>query len=498
MLRLGDYVLVERIGEGGMAEVFRARFIGRPTASNPGGSVVIKRIRPYLFSQPEFPIFREMFLNEARLVRKLSHPNLARVFSLHEARDPETGMMVPFIVGELVEGRELWALMRIATRGFSGHGVPPAIAAYVVREAALGLGHAHAHRDGDRAAPIIHRDVSPENILISNEGEVKIIDFGVAKALGGFGPQTRTGIIKGKLSYMAPEQVAQRALPATDVFGAGIVLWELLTGRRLFGGPNDFMVIQRVLKARIPPPTAYARVPEALSQVVMRALERDLARRYPDGNALALALTETLQLPGLRGTDPWTVVRWVQGLERPRRQRRGSGERGSDLHVDIDQVLLEAGNGRADERLFGSLPGPVDPGVRAAVTQAMQTLQAGGSDRAETTQVRPHEPAVPRWAYGLLGLLLVLSLVLLGLILKRKGHTDNSLQYWIDPVHTLPAEQPVGRVSPTPSPMASTPAVMVPAAVRNHHFRYSGCRATLGGGGGSGGGCGALSRSTPV
>ena len=104
--------------------------------------------------------------------------------------------------------------------------------------------------------PIIHRDVSPENVMISTEGAVKVIDFGVAKAIGGFGPQTQTGIIKGKLAYMAPEQVAQKVVPATDVFGAAIVLWEMLTGRRLFGGGNEFMVVNRVLKADIPRPSA--------------------------------------------------------------------------------------------------------------------------------------------------------------------------------------------------------------------------------------------------
>ena len=180
------------------------------------------------------------------------------MYALLEAVDEDLGVKVPFIVGEYIRGVQLWELMRLGTQGFTGKGVPPAIAAFIAREMARGLGHAHAHKDPatGKAQPIIHRDISPENIMVSQDGLVKVIDFGVAKALGGFGPQTRTGIIKGKLAYMAPEQVTQKVVPATDVFGAGIVLHELLTGRRLFGGSNEYLVVSRVLKAEIPRPSS--------------------------------------------------------------------------------------------------------------------------------------------------------------------------------------------------------------------------------------------------
>ena len=311
ILRLGNYLLIDRLGEGGMAEVFLAQYSGGEHSVGPQSQVVVKRIKPSLYKSTEFPVFREMFLNEAKLVRSLQHANLARMYALLEAVDEDLGIKVPFIVGEYIRGTQLWELMRLATQGFTGKGVQPAIAAFIAREVARGLGHAHAHKDPTtgRPQPIIHRDISPENIMVSHDGQVKVIDFGVAKALGGFGPQTRTGIIKGKLAYMAPEQVAQKVLPATDVFGAGIVLHELLTGRRLFGGSNEYLVVSRVLKAEIPRPSSLMpNIPKELDDVTMQALSRDLKGRFTDGNAMADALTRVLgSVPELAGTTNHTI-----------------------------------------------------------------------------------------------------------------------------------------------------------------------------------------------
>ncbi len=386
-----------------MAEVFRAVYGGQISTSGPIGTVVVKRIRPELFQQKEFPIFREMFVNEAKLVKRLSHPNLARVFELCEAKDAATGVTVPFIVGEFIRGRDLWSLMRQVTDGFSGNGLPPGIAAYIIREVARGLGHAHAHGDGGRSLPIIHRDVSPENIMISDQGEIKVIDFGVAKAVGGFGPQTRTGIIKGKLAYMAPEQVAQRAVPATDVFGAGIVLHELLTGRRLFGGKNEFLVVQRVLSSVIPPPSLRASVPPELDEVTMRALDRRLDHRFRDGNELAEALTDLLErLPALGGTDAGALVEWLRQVDRacpPKPDEPENGEKTgeSDLHVDLGQAAKtprEAVN-LGEHLVLGPVAGTIDPGVHAAVTQAMKTLTPEMLQRAQAGAGEP-QPLGPR------------------------------------------------------------------------------------------------------
>jgi serine/threonine-protein kinase len=385
MLRLGNYLLIDRLGEGGMAEVFLAQYSGGEHSVGRESQVVVKRIKPSLYKSTEFPVFREMFLNEAKLVRSLQHPNLARMYALLEAVDEELGVKVPFIVGEFIRGTQLWELMRLATQGFTGKGVPPAISAFIAREVARGLGHAHAHKDAGtgRPQPIIHRDISPENIMVSQDGQVKVIDFGVAKALGGFGPQTRTGIIKGKLAYMAPEQVTQKVLPATDVFGAGIVLHELLTGRRLFGGANEYLVVSRVLKAEIPRPSSInPSIPKELDDVTMQALSRDLKGRFADGNAMADALTKVLSgVPELAGTSTTTIRDWVKKLSTDAKQvSQGWEEQESGLHVDVQNALAHSvAKGEDVEELDpGELlvvGGQLDPGVKAAVTMGLRTLR---------------------------------------------------------------------------------------------------------------------------
>jgi serine/threonine protein kinase len=387
---LGDYLLIERVGEGGMAEVYRAQYVGKGLSLGPHSEVVVKRIKPSLFKSTEFPIFREMFLNEAKLVRGLHHPNLTRTFALEEAVDPAMGVKVPFIVSEFIKGQQLWQLMRIATYGFTGRPMPPRIAAFVAREISRGLGQAHAHKDpkSGKPQPIIHRDVSPENVMISEEGAVKVIDFGVAKAIGGFGPQTQTGIIKGKLAYMAPEQVAQKVVPATDVFGAAIVLWEMLTGRRLFGGGNEFMVVNRVLKADIPRPSATTQgIPKELEEVLMTALTRDLSIRYTSGITFADALTGVMnRVPALRGCTNLDLRRWSQDtLAEGKKIASGweddagghasppagaAAESGVSGSPGADGLMELSG----DDVIFAGIDGEVDPGVKAVVTQGLKAL----------------------------------------------------------------------------------------------------------------------------
>lgn len=399
IIRLGNYLLIDRLGEGGMAEVFLAQYSGGEHSVGPQSQVVVKRIKPSLYKSAEFPVFREMFLNEAKLVRSLQHPNLARMYALLEAVDDDLGVKVPFIVGEYIRGTQLWELMRLGTQGFTGKGIPPAISAFIAREVARGLGHAHAHKDPatGKPQPIIHRDISPENVMVSQDGLVKVIDFGVAKALGGFGPQTRTGIIKGKLAYMAPEQVAQKVLPATDVFGAGIVLHELLTGRRLFGGSNEYLVVSRVLKAEIPRPSSFnPNIPKELDDVTMQALSRDLRGRFVDGNAMADALTKVLEtVPSLSGTGNHTIKEWVKKLTTEAKQfAQGWEEQESGLHVDVQNALAHSVAKGEDvvELDPGDLlvdGGVLDPGVKAAVTMGLRTLRPDMLKQPQKPAKRP-------------------------------------------------------------------------------------------------------------
>ncbi len=270
--RFGAYTLEARLGHGGMAEVFRAT---REGVAGFAHTCVVKRI---LSHHNEDPSFVDMFINEAKIASKLTHPNIVQVYELGQV-DGEF-----FIAMEYVKGRDLLRVLReLAQSRANDPTIPPALSAYIARETARALQHAHDHTDErGQARPIIHRDVSPQNIMLSYDGVVKLVDFGIAKALGSMRDETRTGALKGKFAYMAPEQVAgQNPGPTADVFSTGVVLHEMLTGRRLFKGASDFDTLQKVRTMEVPLPSSInPTVPPELDQIVMRSLERDRGARY--------------------------------------------------------------------------------------------------------------------------------------------------------------------------------------------------------------------------
>lgn len=264
----GEYILHDRIGAGGMAEIFLA------TARGIAGfekRLVIKRILPTFSGDDQFV---RMFIEEAKLCVSLRHPNIVQVYDLGEIDSQY------FIAMEYVDGRDL--LKTLAACGKKRIGFPTDIALYIVMEVLKGLDYAHGSRRPDGTPlGIIHRDVSPSNVLLSFEGEVKIADFGIAKA--STREKTETGILKGKFGYMAPEQVTGAPIDhRADIFAMGIVLYELLTGHRLFAGKNDLAVLERVRDAQIEPPPRYYRPDLAteLEEIVLRALSRDPRNRF--------------------------------------------------------------------------------------------------------------------------------------------------------------------------------------------------------------------------
>jgi len=285
--RFGQYTLTARLGRGGMADVYRAR---REGAAGFERTVVVKKI---LGSHNEDPQFVDMFINEAKISSRLTHPNIVQVYELGE----ENGEF--FIVMEYVKGKDLLRLLRaLAQNKPESPAVPPLVAAYIAREAARGLSHAHEHTDENGAQkPIVHRDVSPQNIMLSYDGQVKIVDFGIAKALDSMKDETRTGALKGKFAYMAPEQVGGSSPgPQSDIFAAGVVLHEMLTGRRLFKGGNDYETLQKVQTMPVPPPSSLSSaVSPELDAIVMQALDRDRKQRYGRAAHLARDLDVYLQ-----------------------------------------------------------------------------------------------------------------------------------------------------------------------------------------------------------
>jgi eukaryotic-like serine/threonine-protein kinase len=285
--RFGQYTLTARLGRGGMADVYRAR---REGAAGFERTVVVKKI---LSSHNEDPQFVDMFINEAKIAARLTHPNIVQVYELGE-QDSEF-----FIVMEYVKGKDLLRLLRtLAQNTPEAPAVPPLVAAYIARETARGLGHAHEHTDEAGAVkPIVHRDVSPQNIMLSYDGQVKIVDFGIAKALDTMKEETRTGALKGKFAYMAPEQVGGHSPgPQSDIFAAGVVLHEMLTGRRLFKGASDYETLQKVQNMTVPPPSTVAKsVSPELDAIVLQALERDRKMRYTRAAHMARDLDVFLQ-----------------------------------------------------------------------------------------------------------------------------------------------------------------------------------------------------------
>jgi len=296
---LGRYRLLERIGIGGMAEVFVARATGGVAGFTR--SVVVKRLLPQLKSDADAV---GMFLDEARLGARLQHPHIVGVVDLGEADDEA------FMVLEYVDGVDVGILLNRARQ--RGVALPLEHAAYITMCAALGLDHAHRAVDPETKQPlgVVHRDVSPSNILVGRTGDVKVADFGVARSAMQ-SVRTGTGAIKGKIAYMAPEQLTGDVLDArSDVYALGIVLWELLAQSRLYDGKNEAQIIQAVQRGvTAPPSTKNAAVPKVLDQLVLRCLAFDPANRPQSAGEVAQALDAWLHGQGGR----LAFERWLQG-----------------------------------------------------------------------------------------------------------------------------------------------------------------------------------------
>ncbi len=264
---VGRYDVLGRLASGGMAEILLAALEG------PGGFrkvVVIKRILPHLADKEEF---RQMFLDEARIVASLRHPNIVQVTEL--GRDD--GEL--FLVMEYLEGEPLAQLIRRTRR----EKIPldPALLAHVMASACAGLHAAHEYSEDGVVQDLVHRDISPQNLFVTYDGSVKLLDFGVAKAANRY-THTSTGQLKGKFGYMSPEQcLAKEVDRRTDIFAMGVVLWEGLTRRRLFKRENELLVFKAICEDPIPPPRAlYPDIPESLDAIAVKALNRDREDRY--------------------------------------------------------------------------------------------------------------------------------------------------------------------------------------------------------------------------
>jgi serine/threonine-protein kinase len=310
--RLGRYELLIPVAYGGMARVWAARLHGQRGFSK---TVAIKTILPHLAHNPEF---ERMFLDEAKIAAGVHHPNVCEIYELGEEGH------VLYLVMEWVNGDSLLHVLR-GINGKTPLPIEPRFAARIVADACAGLHAAHELTDDDgRLLNVVHRDVSPHNILVSLEGTVKVTDFGVAKALGQSHQATMAGQVKGKVAYMAPEQIGGNNFDRrADVFGMGVVLYETLTGVQPFHGSNDPQVMQAVLRGTYDPPVTLVKtVPPELAAIIDRALAPEPRARFATAERMRVALEEWLAKSGsiVTSTQVGTLVRQRLGAALDRRR----------------------------------------------------------------------------------------------------------------------------------------------------------------------------------
>lgn len=284
--QFGRYVLHERIGRGGMAEIFRASY----KTGKFEKELVIKRILDHLADDEEFI---ELFRDEAAISATLSHANIVQVFDFGQERESY------FLAMEYVDGRNLRQLLQ-QSKDLAQPALPIDIATFIAAEVARGLVHAHTRRD-----PVIHRDITPANILLSFEGDVKIADFGIARAASRLGT-TREGVVRGKICYLAPEQLGGKQIDArVDVWALGVVLWEMLTGARLVAGDTDLETFAAIATGNFKtrPSALRPSIPRNLDYIVEKALEKDLSARYPSAAAMLADLQPIVASFGVSGAQ---------------------------------------------------------------------------------------------------------------------------------------------------------------------------------------------------
>jgi serine/threonine-protein kinase len=398
----GPYLLRYEIASGGMATVYLAR------ARGPAGfdrATALKRIHPHLAKRRDFV---EMFLDEARLAARITHPNVCSVFDFGEVEGTY------FIAMEYLVGQPLAAIVRAIQerRDLASSTRWRVLAARIVADACEGLHAAHELRDDSgRPLGVVHRDVSPHNVFVTYDGAVKVVDFGVAWAEGRL-HHTQTGALKGKLGYMSPEQVRGLAIDRRlDVWSLGVCLWELLTVRRLFAKKQEVDMLQAVMHEAIVPPSALEHgIPAALDAIVMRALDRDVERRYPTARAMARELNAFVSSSGVSAglADLSELMEELWGEERATKlgvvaSVLGSGSdslpaRAEATHTTARprapaapaEIEIDAGEGERDAERR-------DADVKSRDADVGQR-DAGGSDAAETDAgPRPAPPARARW-----------------------------------------------------------------------------------------------------
>jgi serine/threonine protein kinase, bacterial len=329
-IRFGRYEVLTRLSVGGMAELFLAFVAG------PGGFrkfVALKRILPAFKDEDEFVA---MFLDEARISAALSHANIAQVFELGETDNDF------YIAMEFIEGQDLSRVHKMALR--KGSRLPPRFSAAIIHDACMALHYAHHFTSpSGRLLPVIHRDLSLRNIMVTYTGAVRLIDFGIAKAKGSLST-TQAGMVKGSSGYMSPEQIRGEELEgSSDLFAVGAVLYELLTGQRVFHAPDETATMYKVLNdIPQPPHLLNPDVPLELSAVVMRSLEKDRSRRFTTGREMAKAIEGAIKLYDEEERSRWMQDHFQETMQRTREMLALADAESAERVADAANSLKDA------------------------------------------------------------------------------------------------------------------------------------------------------------
>ena len=453
MPKAGKYHIARKIADGGMAEIFLGTQHGMEGFQRP---VVLKRILAPLVADPQF---RNMLIDEAHVAMGLNHSNIVQVLDLGHVRGRY------FLVMELVDG---WDLSQILARAAAANfPLPPEVVLYVAAEICRALAYAHARtRDGNPLA-IVHRDVSPQNVLVSEQGEVKLTDFGIAKAMGRR-ERTNQGVIKGKLAFMSPEQASGSVLDnRSDLFALGTMLYQFFTGRRPFEAPTDLEAIMRVRECKFTPPeTIKPSLHPALVKILRRAMQALPSNRYQSADEM-LGDIESVQRTVYRPAGQTELKRWLAELQErdhcptiskatPAQATTATMEE-LDIGEGADVVFDESNVTDVEEIMRGMQP-----------TIAAEPEQLTGSGQHQDAKTTAQAPSTPTKKSSVPARVVLLSLVIaalaIGAWLVIPGGNRKHPRASAKPVPTVSKnERLTAATVPSPPPPRPLPAVAVDA-----------------------------------
>jgi eukaryotic-like serine/threonine-protein kinase len=378
----GRYTLVERLAVGGMAELFLATMPGEHGFAK---QIVIKKLLPHLAHEPGYTA---MFIDEAKLTARLIHPKIAQTYELGKVDDSL------FIAMEYIEGVDVLAMLRECAH--RRERVDPTIAAWVAHEVLDALDYAHSLAGDDgKSLGVVHRDISPSNVLLSVRGNIKLVDFGIAHARSpGRAHKTKSGTLKGKYGYMSPEQVLEQPVDhRSDLFSVGIVLAEMLTGRRLFAAANELDVLLMVRDARLQRLDKYgSEIDAGLDKIVRKALKKPLDERWPTAMAFREAISEWLFEQRRRVTTK-ELAEMVTTLRTSMIERAASAAQ----HDAVSTAILDNELGRGTSQSESALTNPGDgiPGAILDVSDSMPLISLEYDEQQPSDEI-----LAPRTATG--------------------------------------------------------------------------------------------------